>query len=342
MKEKENFPMKKTIASLSLALRATLDMHSLNNEGGEGNQIQTRMVDIVDHKGELHNVNAISGDMLKHILMEHFYRQAREQHLSLCQSCQSFNTNRINADRDFLKRMETEKVSDADFLDQMLQRCAIDDVAGVLVTEKRSLPRKSISEFGWVLGLPDRVSTGSYFHAKYANERSSEKRAEDADGQKTGANLGQSIFHRPASSGIYAIVCHLELARIGYNDIKQTYAISETERQLRTTVLLESLLHTFIELNGAMRSNQLPHLVALEGVLTTSNGTLPAPLISPLVGGSDDSNAYREQTKQVVQALNGASGESVREETFDAIGDFAVQMRQLIDATAPTAWAVGR
>jgi len=27
-------------------------MHSLNNEGGEGNQIQTRMVDIVDHKGE--------------------------------------------------------------------------------------------------------------------------------------------------------------------------------------------------------------------------------------------------------------------------------------------------
>ncbi|HEX9240617.1 MAG TPA: hypothetical protein VF910_08210, partial [Candidatus Bathyarchaeia archaeon] len=46
-------------------------------------------------------------------------------------------------------------------------------------------------------------------------------RAEDAaDQQKTGANLGQSIFHRPASSGIYAIVCHVELARIGYNDIK--------------------------------------------------------------------------------------------------------------------------
>ena len=334
--------MKKNIASLSLALRATLDMHSLNNEGGEGNQIQTRMVDIVDHEGQLHNVNAISGDMLKHVLMEHFYRQAREQHLPLCQSCQSFNTNRINADRDFIKRTEAEKVSDADFLDQMLQTCAIDDVAGVLVTEKRSLPRKSISEFGWVLGLPDRVSTGSYFHAKYAAERSSEKRAEDAEGQKTGANLGQSIFHRPASSGIYAIVCHLELARIGYNDIKQTYAIDDTQRQLRATVLLESLLHTFIELNGAMRSTQLPHLVALEGVLTTSTGTLPAPLISPLVGGSDDHTAYREQTKQVVRALNGASGESVSEETFDAIGGFATRMRDLIDATAPAAWVVGR
>ena len=73
--------MTKSIVSLSLALRATLDMHSLNNEGGEGNQIQTRMVNIIDHLGQMHNVNAISGDMLKHVLMEHFYRQARDQRL---------------------------------------------------------------------------------------------------------------------------------------------------------------------------------------------------------------------------------------------------------------------
>src|SRR5438270_11898083 len=62
------------IASLSIAARATLNMHSLNNEGGEGNQIQTRMVEIVGHDGQLHSVNAISGDMLKHVLMEHFFR----------------------------------------------------------------------------------------------------------------------------------------------------------------------------------------------------------------------------------------------------------------------------
>ena len=88
----------KTLASISLAARATLNMHSLNNEGGEGNQIQTRMVDILDAEGKLHKVNAISGDMLKHVLMEHFYRQARNRQIGLCQSCQQFNTNRINAD----------------------------------------------------------------------------------------------------------------------------------------------------------------------------------------------------------------------------------------------------
>jgi CRISPR-associated protein Cst2 len=334
--------MTTSIASLSIAARATLDMHSLNNEGGEGNQIQTRMVDIVDHLGELHNVNAISGDMLKHVLMEHFFQQARAQGLLLCQSCQHFNTNRINADKEFLKRAEAEKVKDADFLDQMLQACAIDDVAGVLVTENRSLPRKSITEFGWVIGLPDRVSTNSYFHAKYVSERSVEKRAEDAEGQKTGANLGQSIFHRPASSGIYAIVCHVELARIGYNDINQKYAIGEAERQRRAAILLESLLHTFIELNGAMRSTQLPHLVALEGVISTSTGVIPAPLISPLIGGSEDRGMYRQQVREITTALNGGGNEQVSVKDFETVGDFATKMRELIDSSSPFELAVGR
>src|SRR5438128_10441052 len=98
--------MTTSIASLSIAARVTLDMHSLNNEGGEGNQLQTRMVDIVDHLGELHNVNAISGDTLTHVLMEHFYQQARAQHLPLSQSCKRFHTNRIDADKECSTRTE--------------------------------------------------------------------------------------------------------------------------------------------------------------------------------------------------------------------------------------------
>src|SRR2546421_12455420 len=110
--------MKTPIASLSIAARATLDMHSLNNEGGEGNQIQTRMVEIVGHDGELHNVNAISGDMLKHVLMEHFYQQARTHNVSLCQGCRRFNANRINFDEVFLKGASKK---DHEFIDQALQ-----------------------------------------------------------------------------------------------------------------------------------------------------------------------------------------------------------------------------
>jgi CRISPR-associated protein Cst2 len=43
--------MTTAIYSLSISAEAVLGMHSLNNEGGEGNQIQTRMVNIVDAKG---------------------------------------------------------------------------------------------------------------------------------------------------------------------------------------------------------------------------------------------------------------------------------------------------
>jgi CRISPR-associated protein Cst2 len=331
--------MKTSIASLSIAARATLNMHSLNNEGGEGNQIQTRMVEIVGNDGKLHSVNAISGDMLKHVLMEHFYQQARAQHLPLCQSCQRFNVNRINADKPF---MDSASKKDGEFIDQVLRTCAIDDVAGFLVTEGRSTPRKSISEFGWVLGMPERVRTDSYFHAKYVPERGVNKRAEDAEGQKSGANLGQSIFHRPASSGVYALVCHLELSRIGYNDISQSYAIDDKERQERASLLLESLLYAFIELNGAMRSTQLPHMVSLEGVITTSKGTAPAPLISPLTGGADDNTTYKEQLKGIANALNGSGEPTVECILFGTISDFATKIRALIDSSAPFALTVGQ
>ena len=329
-----------SLVSLSIAARMTLNMHSLNNEGSEGNQIQTRMIDIVGEDKLLHNVNAISGDMLKHVLMEHFYRRAREEQLSLCSSCQRFNVNRINADNAFLA--STKGIKDAQFIDQMLQHCAMDDIGGILVTEeKRSVPRKAVCEFGWVAALPERSRTESYFHVKYASERGSNQRKEDAsDQEKSGANRGQNIFHRPANSGVYALVCHLEISRIGYNDITQEYAISPEERQKRLTLLLESVMYTLLELNGAMRSTQLPHLAALEGFISTSSSAIPAPLVSPLIGGVEDRLAYREQARLIANALNGSGTERVRLHPFDTLGDFASQMRALIDSNAPQALAL--
>ncbi len=326
--------MVESLVSLSIAARMTLNMHSLNNEGSEGNQIQTRMIDIVGEDKALHNVNAISGDMLKHVLMEHYYRRAKEEHMSLCASCQHFNVNRINADNEFLAN--TKGMKDAAFIDQMLQHCAMDDIGGILVTEeKRSVPRKSVCEFGWVAALPELSRTESYFHVKYVSERGSNQRKEDADEQqKSGANRGQNIFHRPANSGIYALVCHLEISRIGYNDITQTYAISKEERQKRMALLLESVMYTFLELNGAMRATQLPHLVALEGFISTSSSAIPAPLISPLIGGADQQFAYREQAQDIAKALNGQGPERVKLYPFDSLSTFASELRRLIDSSA--------
>jgi len=309
--------MTNPLYSLSVSARVTLDMHSLNNEGGEGNQIQTRMVNIIDEHGDLQNVNAISGDMFKHIQAEHLFKLARESaDLPLCAGCREFNANRINADADFIAR--TAKMSDAETLNELLRTCAMDDIEGILITEgKRSLPRKSVIEFGWVVGVPERVETDSYFHVKYARSDRTKSDSSRESEEQSGANLGQAIFHRPASSGIYAIVAHVDLARIGFNDITQSYAISAEQRAMRASALLESLLYTFIHPTGAMRSSQAPHIVNVQGVVSISSGAVPAPTVSPL------KSSYREEIALTQQAIDRIAPGRVLLADFDAMNELA-------------------
>ena len=315
--------------SLSICARATLDMHSLNNEGGEGNQIQTRMVNIVDQEGDLQNVNAISGDMYKHIQAGHLFNIARNNgNLPLSAGAAEFNANRINADRTFIAQAKDKSVGDAQLLDSLLQMCAVSDMEGTLVTEGRSLPRKSVIEFGWVVGVPNKVETDSYFHAKYVSDNT--KTDDDRKAESQGSNLGQNIFHRPASSGIYAMICHVELARIGFNDITQQYAIDPEQRALRARAMLESVLYTFLQPNGAMRSTQAPHIVNLEGVVTMSSTPTPAPTISPL------KDSFVKDIKDIRNNLVPLTGEeAVRVFEFPSLGDFSAVMTDIITNTEP-------
>jgi CRISPR-associated protein Cst2 len=315
--------------SLSISARATLDMHSLNNEGGEGNQIQTRMVNIVGGDGRLHNVNAISGDMFKHIQAEHLFRLGTDgDGLPLCAACREFNANRISADEEYAQAISDK--SDAEAIDLMLATCALDDMAGNLITaSNRSIPRKSVVEFGWVVGLPELTTTDSYFHVKYASERSASRRQADSAEEARGANLGQAIFHRPASSGVYAVVANLELSRIGFNDITQVYAIADQDRLARHIALLESVLFTFLEPNGAMRSTQNPHIVAFDGVVAVSKQVVPAPTLSPL-GGDFVGELHRVQA-----ALDSLRPGAVELYSFASLGEFTEVMTRLIQTTEP-------
>lgn len=312
-----------SIYSLSLSAQLTLDMHSLNNEGGEGNQIQTRMVNIVDGNGDLKNVNAISGDMIKHILAEHLHRIATANGLPLCAGCQTFNANRISADDDFMTDIADK--NDADSLTQMLQTCAMDDMLGNLITAgSKSLPRKSVIEFGWVVGIPETTRSDSYFHVKYASERGDAKRQSDSEEGTRKANLGQNIFHRPANSGQYALIATIEAARIGFNDITHEYVISEEERQERFKALCEALLYTVVEPAGAMRGTQAPHIVDVAGVVTVSRNVIPAPTLSPIKDG------YAEQLRELCNTLNGIRPEALSVHTFDSLPAYAKEMSRLL------------
>ena len=318
-----------TIFNLSIAAKATLNLHSLNNEGGEGNQTQTRIVNIVSHKGRLHSVNAISGDMLKHIQAEHLYRISKERGLPLCAACQKFDANRMSGDPAFSAWVSQEKPTPVQVVDRLLT-CTLDDIEGNLITAGNlSVPRKSVVEFGWAVGIPELVTTDQYFHVKYDPDR----REIPTEKVERSANLGQAIFHRPANSGQYAIVCNIEAHRIGYNDISQKVVLDGDERQARLAALLESLLYSFVQPSGAMRNTQNPHIVDVTGTLTYSTGAAPAPMVSPL------NPNFIDQTKDISASLNRIHDGRVHVEEYTSLSSLADVMQGLLTECQPHEFA---
>jgi CRISPR-associated protein Cst2 len=184
---------------------------------------------------------------------------------------------------------------DSVILEGVLKRCSIDDCAGILITGKigkeRSISRKSTVEFGWVVGRPLVTTTESYFHAKYVPEGRGE-------GSGEGDNLGQNIFHRPASSGMYAVVLNVDLFRVGRNDITLKPDLDDEHRRARTAALLRSVISTFVKPTGAHRNTQNPHVVDFEGVIATSTSTVPAPAVSAL------NPSYLDEIGRIKVALN--------------------------------------
>lgn len=320
--------------SLSLCARITLNLHSLNNEGTEGNQQQTRMVYIIDQHGQRAVVNAISGDMFKHILVEHLVPLLQEGKQPLSPGAIVCDADRINTSQEFVNFCEGEvdfsgdrcknivvgerkkrKALESEIMAKMLVDCSLTDTAGTLVTRGRAVGRKSVVEFGWVVGLPQDgagqplTTTEQYFHVKYAPEGRGA-----ATGGETVAGK-QAIFHRPASSGIYALICSLDLYRIGLNDITRQYVVDQGGRQVRAKALVQALASTLLKPTGAQRNTQNPHIVTCEGAIAASSTSLPSPTVSPL------HDNYLDQMEQVAVVLNKIKANGVVVKRFSTLAE---------------------
>lgn len=306
---------------LAISARLTLNVHDLNNEGAEGNQTQTRMVHVVDKDGKLAMVNAVSGDMLKHIQVGYLQRLAIEEQLPLCEGCRLFDANRINRDTEFLDSLGEEKDTGR-IVQQVISKCVIDDAEGVLITAgKRSAPRKSTVEFGWLVGVPEKTQTESYFHVKYDPGRG------EGSGDSSGANLGQNIFYRPVNSGIYAFVATFEVGRVGFNDVTREYVVDEKERLARIAAVLKSIAYTLVRTEGAQRNTQHPHVLDAQGVVTVSYDARPAPTWSPL---QED---YREELTKLCSEINRLGGkQDLQFMEFDSLSEFASVTADILSA----------
>lgn len=294
------------ISSVAISARLTMNLHNLNSEGTEGNQQQTRIVHVVDPSGSRRSVNAVSGDMFKRILVDHLIPLLEEAGQPLSPAAKQHSPDRIVAGYEPLRQIAADKKGSPDsaVMRMMVHDCAATDLAGALLTDQRAVGRKSVVEFGWVVGLPESTHTEQYLHVKYAPEGRG-----GATGGTTVAGQ-QALFHRPASSGVYALVCNLDLYRIGLNDITRQYVVEPEDRRARARALLHALAATLLKPAGAQRNTQNPHIVGCSGVVTVSECSLPAPMLSPLAGD------YREEIEHCARALNRIHQDSVRTRSF--------------------------
>ncbi|WP_461639223.1 DevR family CRISPR-associated autoregulator [Labilibaculum euxinus] len=316
---------KKRIASISISGELTLNMHSLNNEGGEGNQIMTRQLTIVDKEGQEHTVNGISGDMFKHIHAGHLVNCCIENDINLSQYSKALNPNRISSS-ELLEYITTNKKKNEKagvIIDALINSCAVCDAHGTLITDKigdnkdsSNTPRKSVIEFGWTIGIPEKNNTETYLHTKVVHSSTGIK------GESS--NEGQNIFHRPANHGAYAFVCNIDTYRIGYNDIDRNYAINDEERKIRYNVILKSLLSSFLNPRGAMTSSQKPHITDFKGVVSYSEKLIPAPTVSPI------NPDYSDEIQKITENLNAIEPESITTQKFNGLGDLSGIIKELI------------
>jgi CRISPR-associated protein Cst2 len=303
------------INSLSISARVTLGLHNLNSEGTEGNQQQTRMVHIIDQSGKRAIVNAVSGDMFKHIMVEHLIPLLKDARQPLSPGAAIHDADRINANNPDFDKYCKSSAADSEIMTRMLTDCSLTDIAGALVTTGRAVGRKSVAEFGWVVGLPENsdgqalTATEQYFHVKYAPEG----RGTAAGGDTVAGR--QAIFHRPASSGIYAFICNLDLYRIGLNDITRKYVVDSTARAARASALIQALAATLLKPAGAQRNTQNPHIVNCEGIIATSATSLPAPTVSPL------HDNYRDEMGKAAEVLNQIKPDGVHVHQFASLAD---------------------
>lgn len=316
---------KKKISSISVCGEMTLNLHSLNNEGGEGNQIMTRQLTIVDKNGNEQTVTGISGDMFKHIHAAHMLNYCVENNIPLSDYSKLLNPNRIKSE-ELKDEAGNSSNTQADVIDAIIKKCAICDIHGVLITDKvgdnknsTNTPRKSVIEFAWTVGIPGRNNTETYVHTKLVTDAGSK-------GSATSSNEGQNIFHRPANHGVYAFVCNIDTYRIGLNDINRTYSIENPERINRYKAVVQSLLSSILNPKGAMTSAQKPHVTDFTGVVSVSHKLIPAPTISAI------NDNYIGEIKQIAKNLNTIQPDSIEIEEFEGLGKLTEIFANLLNA----------
>jgi CRISPR/Cas system-associated protein Cas7 (RAMP superfamily) len=110
-------------------------------------------------------------------------------------------------------------------------------------------------------------------------------------------------------------VCHIELARVGVNDVNGKQVVDSESRANRQKAAVQALLATLLQPAGAQTNTQKPHILHCSGILTASDSFMPAPLLSPLAAD------YREEMAGIALTLNKLAPASFRAWPFEGMAE---------------------
>lgn len=259
---------------VKLTGRVIVNVHDLNNEAAIGNFTDIRKVKVVDTNGNVQEVVAVSGNMLKHW---HFIYTKRllEGKDNLCIYCNREEAWRISDKDPRLIEIKKEKIKDEEKYvkaeEKLVTSCAIEDIHGYL-SPIGELPirRESRVRFSWFVpieGSEEALVTGVHTRVAKVIEQQEGKKATELR-----ATPQQMLFYKQYSSAIYAFSSSMDIGRIGISDYSLEFIKNLKEETLkrRRKAALEALIPMLGGEIGASMSRALPITKPLEIFLVTS------------------------------------------------------------------------
>ena len=331
-----------TYKSLAMSFRIQLGFHAANNEGAGGtNVMEPRRITVGDKE-----YDGISGEIIRHHILENFVRLCQEHNLPLHPRCYGLVPDRgkeplkqwIQTNQSLLPKKKVQN-QDLPLLDpphypevtkQLLQNCALCDVGGFLLAleakdgAQGTLKRDSCFEVGWLITEHPAIVNYTQ-HSAY-----------DPDPEK------HNLFVQNMRIGTYGGVLRIDLDRIGFNDwwwlgsgVKE-YAILDPERYKRMWVLLEAIKQWMLSPSFAKQAGWLQHQDGtFEGVIVLSSDG-PAPFYSPikfeLEGGVPNRPIIKPnpQYRDIIKNLSGKSGGVLKVMEFSQPDKFEENVSQII------------
>ena len=236
---------------IAMMLRIKLNGEALNNEESIGNVIIPRQIELMD--GTVRQ--ALSGEMLKHFHTKNLRLLADDE--ELCDTCKIFSPMKNGDVKENNKKYSASG--------NRTKQCIVDDIEGFMNAEKsKNEKRTSCIKFSWAIATCDNDYTETLLSRVDPTEKNNKKKSETKDENN---KSDQMIFYRPIRSNEYAITIQVDLDRIGYDDEKLIYTLPENEIKSRQIKCLKALKNMFIDMEGAMCSTRLPHIMDIEGVI---------------------------------------------------------------------------